>query len=159
MVKAYGLGKVTAYKYVIDNKEIFLDFGSRNITQSDIKNVDYIFITHEHLDHWEMLLKYELVKELNPKCEIYATKTTKELIQFLAIERIKKYSYKEEAYNYIINIINNIKSCLLKKEYELSDTLKFTLFRSGHTFGSSMIYIKSNTKIPVLGHADGICHI
>lgn len=157
MIKTYGTDKITSYKLTLDNKNILLDFGAKTINKNDVIDVDYIFISHEHLDHYETLLKYEIVQYLKPTCQIFSTKTTKQLIQYLVDKFISKYNYIEEAYNFIKLLISNIKECYFNEQYELTPNLSFTLFRSGHTFGSSMVYLNSpNEKILYTGDFDYI---
>ena len=66
-----------------------------------------------------------------------------------------------EALNSIIGFPKNVIN-LIYSRYEVSELLKMDKYvdliipRGGNAL---VKYIKENTKIPVLGHADGICHI
>ena len=144
MIEAFGKQMLTAYKIIRDNKTIFFDFGASTIKKTDVQDIDYIFITHEHLDHWEMLLNYPLMKCLNKNTQIYASKTTKDII--LEIFNKKEKSYTLEAREYLLSIIQNINVALFNTKYKLTESLSFEFFRSGHTFGSAMIYLISDEE-------------
>ena len=129
--------KLTSYKFTAEDVTVFIDFGSENITDEDLKDVDIIFITHEHLDHWGRLI--HLHNALNPKCKIVATATTQEILKRL----IELNAWENQKYhvNQLQELINKIESYSFFKEYSLSKHVSVRLFPSGHTFGSAMVYL------------------
>lgn len=141
-IKAFGNDHITTYKINISGYNIMLDFNGDKISKEDIQNLDYIFISHEHLDHCGSLINYEIVKNLKSNIRIFATETTKKIITYLLINKIEKAGYNKAPYNYIKNLIEKIEIVRFKKEIILSEKLSFIFYRSGHTFGSSMVYLK-----------------
>lgn len=141
-IKTFGNDHISTYKLKINNYNIMLDFNGDKITEEDVSDLDYIFISHEHLDHCGSLVDYNVVKHLKSDIKIFATETTKKIITHVLVNRMEKDGYNKTPYNYIKNLLNNIKIVRFKKEIYIDDNLSITFFRSGHTFGSSMIYFK-----------------
>lgn len=128
--------KITSYKMTINEKVVLFDCG--NIIDN-AKDVDYIFISHEHQDHWKGLIDVIL----NTNARIFSTRTTKNLICAL-LEKILYWNKRPEGHN-IKRAFANIET-LYFEETILLDGLKATLYPSGHTFGSSMIYIQADLE-------------
>lgn len=127
--------------------------GSDDLKESDISIVDYIFISHEHLDHWYRL--YHLILKVKEGCKIFATETTKRIIIQIVTNELNSDGATSFYAKKVIEAFEKINSLIFFKEYELEKDLNITLFPSGHTFGSSMIYLKSpNIKILYTGDMD-----
>lgn len=136
---AFEDGKITSYLFSLSRKKILFDFGSEDITDDELKLVDYVFISHYHYDHICGLLNRMHV--LNKHCKIYMTRTTKEIL-YLLINRGNERS--TSVYNKMMQIYNNnIHIALFNKVYK-EDGLEFKFYRSGHCFGGAMLYIKDN---------------
>lgn len=134
--------KLTSYKLTTDNINIFIDFGSENIREKDITDADFIFFTHEHLDHWGRLIN--LHNALSSNCKIIATATTKEILIKL-IEQ-NAWDNKKHQINQLQESIKRIEVFSYFEEYRLSENVLVRLFPSGHTFGSAMIYLKTESN-------------
>lgn len=141
-IKTFCDEHITTYKIAMNNLNIMLDFNGKYMSKEDINNIDVIFLTHEHLDHCMSLLNYDLVKHLKKDVKIFSTETTKLLISHIFEKYMTKNGYNKEPYEYITNLVKNINICRFKKPF-IFKGLNITLFRSGHTFGSSMVYLKS----------------
>ena len=76
--------KITTYRLFLSGHHIMLDFGSDDIRNEHLSSIEYIFLTHEHFDHWGGLLDTRTVYKLDHrKVKIFATPTTKKLMQTL----------------------------------------------------------------------------
>lgn len=146
-IKTFAERLITTYKLKVGKYNIMLDFNGKDMTKEDVQDVDIIFISHEHLDHCRNLIDYDLVKNLNSNVRIFTTETTKKLISFSLKNKMNEEdnikSYNDQKFNTIISLIDKIEIVRFKKEEKLDDDLSFTFYRSGHTFGSAMIYLKS----------------
>ena len=153
-IKAYGPSHLTSYLIKLNNHFIMLDFNCEGISNNDLSMIDYIFVTHEHLDHIESLLDYEIINQLNPNVRLFSTKTTKELIEYIVEEKIVYKQYNKNVANKIRNIIQSIEIVYFNEDNILEDGVKFRLYRSGHTFGSSMVYLMGDYTILYTGDID-----
>lgn len=147
--------KITTYVYDDTSSLVAFDFGSKSIPLNDIRNLDYIFITHEHSDHFMGLYHMPYVDILlNSKCEIFASNVTKDLI-IAIFENAIKVSFDEKSIKKIRELLHRIRGVLFFEKYKLNKDTYFKLFPSGHTYGSSMIYYygKAN-KILYTGDID-----
>ena len=147
--------KITTYIYNDVSSLVAFDFGSNNIPVNDVKNLDCIFITHEHSDHFMGLYNIQYVEVLlNSKCEIYASNVTKDLI-IAIFENSIRVNLDEKSTRKIRELLNKIKGVLFFEKYKLKKETYFRLFPSGHTYGSAMIYYygKAN-KILYTGDID-----
>jgi len=128
--------KITSYLFSLNNKKILFDFGCETLSENVLNEIDYIFISHYHYDHIAGLLKN--LENINNKCRIYMTRTTKEVIEHI----IFKNGYKDNYRDKLIGILNNsFNIALFDKNYS-EDGLTFKFYRSGHCFGGYMLYIK-----------------
>lgn len=132
--------KITSYYFELDNKHMMLDYGALIKNKDLISKIDFIFISHEHLDHTYGLFKE--AKYLKDDCVIVSTRTTKRLLIELAKRKEEESSDKE----ILLNKLECIIELVYDKEYTIKD-LNITLYQAGHTYGSSMIYIKSSLNI------------
>lgn len=135
--------KITTYRLQLGGHHLMLDFGSDDLRNEHLNQIEYIFITHEHFDHWGGLLDTRTVYKLDHrKVKIFATPTTKKLMQTLFEDRFKD-TYKETDFRFIRNVIDDIIPIYFKQPFIIDDQLSFTYYRSGHTFGSAMVYLNS----------------
>ena len=134
--------KITTYVFSNSKYLLSFDFGSFDIPINDVKRLDYIIITHEHLDHFMGLLNLEYANALlESKCVIFASNVTKDLM--LAIfENSLRVDLDKKTTNTIRELLNKIKGVLFYEKYKLNNDAYFRLFPSGHTFGSSMVYLR-----------------
>ena len=153
-VKAYGPNHITTYLITLNNHKILLDFNCDDISEDDICEVDYIFLSHEHLDHFESLVKYEVVSKLKDSVRLFATKTTKELIKYIATSRINSIGYNTKAKNLINKLVDSIEEVFFNEKIELVDGISFYLYRSGHTFGSSSVHLIGEYSLLYTGDID-----
>lgn len=147
--------KITTYVYKDTSLLVSFDFGSNAIPISDVKNLDYIFITHEHSDHFMGLYNMQYVETLlDSKCEIYASNVTKDLI-IAIFENAIRVNLDERSTKKIRELLHKIKGVLFFEKYKLRKGNYFRIFPSGHTYGSSMIYFCSKeNKILYTGDID-----
>ena len=147
--------KITTYVYNNASITISFDFGSNDIPISDVKNLDYIFITHEHSDHFMGLYNMQYVEALlKSKCEIYASNVTKDLI-IAIFENAIRVNFDERSTKKIRELLHKIKGVLFFEKYKLRKETYFKIFPSGHTYGSSMIYFScKENKILYTGDID-----
>ena len=147
-IKAFAADHISAYKIKVGKYNVMLDFNGDNLTKEDVDDVDFIFLSHEHLDHCEKLINYEIVDSLKRGVKIFTTKTTKKIVSYSLTTRMNDIrhvdDYSDKIYNQIKNLLDNIVTVPFKKEIIIDDNFSFTFYRSGHTFGSSMVYIKSS---------------
>ena len=147
--------KITTYVFNNSRYILSFDFGSYDIPINDVKNIDYIIITHEHLDHFMGLLNLEYANALlESKCEIYASNVTKDLM-IAIFENSLRVDLDKKSTNTIRELLNKIKGVLFYEKCKLNDNAYFRLFPSGHTFGSSMVYLwDKDCKILYTGDMD-----
>ena len=147
--------KITTYIYDDVSSFVAFDFGSNDVPLNDVKSLDYIFITHEHSDHFMGLYNMQYVEALlNSKCEIYSSSVTKDLIVAI-FENALKVSFDEKSIRKIRELLNRIKGVLFFEKIKLKRDTYFRLFPSGHTYGSSMIYyFGKENKILYTGDID-----
>lgn len=134
--------KITSYGIEFFGKRIMLDYGGK-LGEQQASKIDAIFITHEHFDHF-----YGLTFELEYiNCPIYATRTTKRLIRLLA----------EKSWNAMLvsskKKLEDIIEIEYFKDYEFFGGI-MRFYPSGHTFGSSMIYLEGEYKLLYTGDMD-----
>jgi phosphoribosyl 1,2-cyclic phosphodiesterase len=142
--------KLTTYKLEIDDAiNLFLDFGSTEMNQGDFLRKTIIILTHEHLDHWDGIVKkIDLLHTNKSKIEIYSTKTTKLLIQAL-FENYYRSDFKEltpSKVNQITDLLSSINVLFYQVKVMINENLSIELFPSGHTYGGSMVYVSSSEK-------------
>lgn len=154
ILNAYKTNKIgnslTTYKLEIDDTiNLFLDFGSADLNQGDFLKETVIILTHEHLDHWDGIVQQiDLLYANKNTIKLFSTTTTKLLIQGL----FNNY-YSNDYKNLSVKDVNKVKELIMsineisfEREVHLRDRLSFELFPSGHTFGSSMVYVKYNNN-------------
>lgn len=144
-----SLDKITTYKFVLNKKTILFDYGSK---VDNIKDVDYIFITHEHFDHYQGLLFQAL--EINENIKIFSTKTTKLLLLELVKMNLSTLDIKSNEKKRVIKLIEEIIEIQFEQTYFLDDGLSFIFYPSGHTYGSAMIYLIGDECILYTGDMD-----
>ena len=153
-IKTFGSDKITTYKFKLLNYNIMLDFdGAMDLC--DVSDIDFLLISHDHFDHISNFLNYDLLKSLNPNCHIYATETTRKIIISKLISHMYQYGFDTEKRIFITEVINKIEPIYYERKISISDELFITFYKSGHTFGSSMIYLEANdTNILYTGDID-----
>lgn len=151
-MEIYGyasLDKITTYKFIMNKKTILLDYGTRI---DDIKNVDYIFITHEHFDHYKGILEQSF--DIDENVKIFSTKTTKLLLYELISQNVSTLNIKSNEKQRILKLVEGINEVIFEQEYNLDNDISFKFFPSGHTYGSAMIYLNGESKILYTGDMD-----
>ena len=128
--------KITSYLFSLNNKQILFDFGTIELSEDIIRQLDYIFISHYHYDHTCGLL--EKLEKIPNDCKIYMTRTTKEVFEYI----IKRQNYKENKCNKLLKILTDRFSIALFNKRYNDGGLEFKFYRSGHCFGGYMLYIK-----------------
>ena len=144
--------KVTTYKLNFEGYKIMLDCGSNLLKREDFMDVDYIFISHAHLDHWIGL--YENYKHLKKDCKIFATLTTKKLINAIVNDFLNgETNLSSHEKKQIRSIFMNIKEKYFEEPFACGE-LVFTLYPAGHMFGASMLYIEGKRTFLYTGDMD-----
>lgn len=157
-VNAFATGclkerKITTYKFTLNGKTFMFDCEGDQLTPSEVSDVNYLFISHEHLDHWYSL--YKLITHFDCKCIFFTTLTTKRIIvetvrRMLTFDKIPSHKAKE-----ILRRFEKIQTLYFFNEHQIDESIKVTLYPSGHTFGSSMIYLNTpELKILYTGDMD-----
>ena len=147
--------KITTYVYENASYSFAFDFGSNDIPLADIKKLNYIFITHEHSDHFMGLYNMQYVEILlNSKCEIYASNVTKDLI-IAIFENSLRVDLDERSTRKIRELLYRIKGILFFEKIKINKNAYIKAFPSGHTYGSSMVYLNDKEcKILYTGDLD-----
>lgn len=153
-IKTFGRDKITSYKIKIKDKIVMLDFDGENINQYDVKDVDYIFFSHCHTDHFLELLNYDVAKHLKENVKIYATSTTGVYIQEYASAYFQKQGYTDKKIRFYNKLFEKMENVYFNEEIEL-DGFKVQVYPSGHTFGSAMLlFTSSESTILYTGDMD-----
>jgi len=122
------------------------------------KDIDYVFITHSHLDHCGRLAK--LVKE-GFKGPIICTPPTRDLMSVALEDALHLMSQEARKKRMtplfdkvaLKKLFTQIKTYIYGQEINLQPNIKFTLRDSGHILGSSMIEFQlkeKNKKITIV---------
>jgi metallo-beta-lactamase family protein len=158
-----GVGAVTGANFLVETKKskFLVDCGllqgvsgSDKINRSDFpydtKSVDFVFITHSHMDHIGRLPK--LVRDGFAGI-IYSTKETKEMagVMFEDALKVMASKQKEEGIDPMYNSFDVERTVLMwktidyHKETKISD-FKVTLLDAGHILGSAMYQFEIEGK-------------
>ncbi|MCX6743183.1 MAG: MBL fold metallo-hydrolase, partial [Candidatus Parcubacteria bacterium] len=113
----------------------------------DPKTIDYIFVTHSHLDHCGRL--GQLVKN-GFKGQIFCTPPTKDLMAVALEDAVYLMSeeYKDKNLEPLYNqqdlqtMLGLIKTQEYNQPVKLNKNIEFTLRDAGHILGSSMIELQ-----------------
>jgi len=168
-----GAGTVTGSKILleINYKKILIDCGLFQGLKElrlknwenlpiNLKNLDFVILTHAHLDHSGYLPV--LVKN-GFEGNIYCTKPTKDLTSIILLDsgkiqeedarRANEYNYtKHEIAKplYDVSDAKNTITRLISIELDdwniIDDTIKFKFVNSGHILGSAFVIIEINGK-------------
>lgn len=106
-IKTYCNEHITTYKINASGYNIMLDFNGKFLTKEDVSDVDIIFLSHEHMDHFKSLLDYDLVKYLKKDIKIFSSNTTKLLIEYISNKYITSHGFNKAPTEYIRNLISN----------------------------------------------------
>jgi glyoxylase-like metal-dependent hydrolase (beta-lactamase superfamily II) len=139
--------KLTSYFCKLSSNGVFLDFGSDDIASfKNATSAKAVFISHEHFDHWGGLINKEAIDIIQKReIPIYATETTKELISY-SFENVIKVDMANDTrfINACREVIKSIRPILYFEKTKVNQTLSFTFYPSGHTYGSSCILIEDD---------------
>ena len=159
-----GAGEVTGSNFLLEteNLKIIVDCGlfqgcdtcddkSRNPFPYDPKAIDYLFVTHAHLDHIGRIPK--LVKD-GFKGVIYSTSPTRDLAELALVDSLK--ILKEEARRNtqlplyekedVKQTMALWKTISYHEQISLGDDLFALLKDAGHILGSSMVLFSRDGK-------------
>ncbi|MEM3542938.1 MAG: MBL fold metallo-hydrolase [archaeon] len=133
-----------------DNKKILLDCGVKLSRKEDEfpileEKVDYILITHAHLDHCGYLPHY--LKKHN--CKIICTKPTRDLAHILLADyaKVSKSLGKESFSNEdLAKVLKNISYVEYWKKIFLKEGISVCFHKAGHMLGSASIMIELENK-------------
>ncbi len=120
------------------------------IDESLAKKIDYVIITHAHLDHVGYL---GFLEKYGFNGNIICTKPTRDLTQLLLadyakvskLQKKKTYSNKE-----ITGVLKKMEFVKYREPIKIKD-LKITLLNAGHILGSSMILIEGKKTLLYTG--------
>lgn len=155
-------GSVTGSHFLLDtgSAKLLVDCGLRqgmgeehnwDSFPYDVSKVDYLFITHAHLDHIGRIPK--LVKD-GFKGEIVSTKATKALAEpmlYDAMEILRHNAHrlgKPELYNEadIHKALSHWRGVGYHDRVDVGDGVAVQLFDAGHILGSAMVRIERDGK-------------
>lgn len=128
--------KITSYYFCLGNKNILFDFGNNTINLQTLAKLDIIFISHYHYDHISGLI--DNIENLSSNCLIYMTNTTFEIIVQIINDLPINNTLKQNKINKLSKLL---RIAYFNKENNI-ENLYFKFYRSGHTFGGYMLYIK-----------------
>lgn len=144
-----GAGTTTGANFCLEiaDKKILIDCGMLQGAHTDeynrtpfsypVSEIDYLFVTHAHVDHVGLIPK--LVKE-GFKGEIFSTAETKSIAELLMLDAAKISAYEDNAL-YTANDVSSALSLWQTLNYhEVKNFAGFTVetFDAGHVLGSSM---------------------
>lgn len=135
------------------NKDEFVpNFSCMNENGVNIEDLDYVIITHGHLDHTGSL---PILYKKNQRMKILATQDTKDIMKIMLEDTVKMNEKKvTNVYNVqdIKNLVSKIKVTEFENEIKISDDVSITLYRAGHILGAASIYLKlGDTKVLYTG--------
>lgn len=108
----------------------------------EIKDIDYLVISHGHLDHTG--IAPVLYKE-NPKLKIISTIDTKDIMKVMLEDSVKINEQKSSSL-FNLQDVKNLVSNIDVQDFEITRKLKndvsITLYRAGHILGATSIYLQ-----------------
>ena len=113
----------------------------------DAENIDFILVTHNHVDHIGRL-PFMVKKGFRNK--IYTTKTTAKLLPYSledsckVIKDTSKRKNKKALYNDIdvSETLSLVKPCDYNVKTKVNDNVKVTFLKNGHLIGAAMILVQ-----------------
>ncbi len=117
----------------------------------DVQKIDYIFLTHGHLDHCGHL---PVIVKAGFSGEIFCTHGTKEIVKIILEDAVKvqQYNLKEGKINSIFYDEVDVERTLsFFKTFKLNDKkqlkeFSFEFFEAGHILGASSLVLEVNNK-------------
>lgn len=139
----------------INGKNILCDAGIR---QSAVKDavpdyktvqekggVDYIIVSHAHMDHIGTL---PVISKAYPSAPIFMNTMTKMLTRVLLYDSLKIMEQEADIPKYceedVVSMLDRIIALPYNAPYKLCDEVKFAFYPAGHIAGASMIHIMAD---------------
>ncbi len=159
-----GVGNVTGANFLLEEEngpKILLDCGlfqgqkfcdtpNRDAFSYDSASIDYLFISHAHMDH---IGRIPLLIQRGFKGKIYSTPPTKEISELMLVDSLgvleKEAKREGESALYSTSDVEKAMSLWETIEYHEKITIKnFCVYfkNSGHIMGSAMVYLLYNNQ-------------
>ena len=153
-IRAYLVESSLKAKVLLDCGKAPGDFNYSFFPEEIISDIEAIFITHAHLDHWGYL---PILIDQNFNKEVYMTGSTYDLLKSYAFKASFKFIEEIDKQNYKKNI-NKLKKLIKKVKYGEPIKIKqFTVYflPANHILGSAQIIIEEkSTKSQILYTGD-----
>lgn len=153
-----GAGSVTGSNFMYESRgvKILVDCGlfqghtsfekNANDFKYDVSSVDYLFITHAHIDHIGRVAK--IVKD-GFRGQIISTDATRDIAELMLEDafRVMSFHHKKEGSPMlyddidIANALSKWRGITYHKEVMVADDLKVSFYDAGHVLGSAMVLI------------------
>lgn len=135
----------------MNEDEYYPDFTVLNEIGITLKEIDYLVISHAHLDH---IGSVPYIYKNNPNIKIISTKQTKDIAKTMLEDTLKISMDLEDIFNMqdIKNAMSVVETIEFQEYYKVNEDISISLLKAGHILGAASIYIKiSGTNILYTG--------
>ncbi|MBQ3420880.1 MAG: MBL fold metallo-hydrolase, partial [Romboutsia sp.] len=120
--------------------EYYPDFSTLEEENIQLKDIDYLIISHSHFDHIGSL---PYIYKQNNNIKIITTFQTKDIMKVM-LEECERANIEEEKISSqdIKNVLSNVIVKPMNSEIKINNDIKLNLFSAGHILGAVAIYLK-----------------